>query len=66
LWHLKDVDMTRKQSTEFGKGQMDVASLFRHAGQSGMKHFFVEQEEYAHSAMESTRIDYDYLEKLNY
>jgi sugar phosphate isomerase/epimerase len=66
LWHLKDMDMTRKQSTEFGKGQMDVAALMRHAGGSGMKHFFVEQEEYAHSALESARIDYDYLERLNY
>jgi sugar phosphate isomerase/epimerase len=66
LWHLKDMDMTRKQSTEFGKGKMDVAGLLRHARASGMKHFFVEQEEYAHSALESAGIDYDYLENLNY
>jgi hypothetical protein len=31
-----------------------------------MKHFFVEQEEYAHSALESVQLDYDYLAKLDY
>lgn len=66
LWHLKDMDMVKKQSTEFGKGQMDVAKILRHAKDSGMKHFFVEQEEYAHSALESLQIDYDYLAKLDY
>ncbi len=66
LWHLKDMDTVRKQSTEFGKGQVNIRGLLQHAQQSGMKHFFLEQEEYAHSAFESIQIDYDYLVKLNY
>ncbi len=66
LWHLKDVDMTRKASTEFGKGALDIKKLLQHGKQSGMKHFFLEQEEYTHSAFESVQIDYDYLEKLHY
>jgi sugar phosphate isomerase/epimerase len=66
LWHLKDVDMTRKQSTEFGKGSLDIKKLLQHGEQSGMKHFFLEQEEYSHDAFESVQIDYDYLVKLNY
>jgi sugar phosphate isomerase/epimerase len=66
LWHLKDMDKARKQSTEFGKGQVDIKGLLQHAKQAGMKHFFLEQEEYAHSAFESIQIDYDYLSKLNY
>jgi len=66
LWHLKDMDTVRKRSTEFGKGQVDLKGLLQHAKQSGMKHFFLEQEEYAHSAFESIEIDYDYLSKLDY
>lgn len=64
LWHLKDMDTTRKQSTEFGKGQVDIKGLLQHAKQAGMKHFFLEQEEYTHTAFESIRQDYDYLAKL--
>lgn len=66
LWHLKDMDKVRKQSTEFGKGQVDIKGLLQHAEQAGMKHFFLEQEEYAHSAFESIRTDYEYLTKLDY
>lgn len=64
LWHLKDMDRTKKQSTEFGKGQIDIAKMFGHAKQAGMQHFFVEQEEYTSTALESSKYDYDYLMKL--
>ncbi|GAC1441864.1 MAG: sugar phosphate isomerase/epimerase [Sediminibacterium sp.] len=66
LWHLKDMDTTKKQSTEFGKGQVNIRQLLQHAKQSGMKHFFLEQEEYAHSALESAQEDFAYLKALNY
>jgi sugar phosphate isomerase/epimerase len=66
LWHLKDMDLTRKQSTEFGKGSVDIKKFLQHAKQSGMKHFFVEQEEYAHTSFESIAIDYNYLAGLDY
>jgi len=45
---------------------VDIKGLLQHAKQAGMKHFFLEQEEYTHSAFESIRIDYDYLAKLDY
>jgi sugar phosphate isomerase/epimerase len=64
LWHLKDMDTVNKHSTEFGKGQVNIKELLQHARQSGMKHFFLEQEEYTHSAFESAKEDFDYLEKL--
>ena len=66
LWHLKDMDAKTKQSAEFGKGSVDINSLFDHVKQSGLKHFFVEQEEYTSSALESSRYDIDYLKKLRY
>ena len=64
LWHLKDVDKIKNQSTEFGKGAVDIAKMFSYAGQSGMKHFFVEQEDYTNSALEACKYDFDYLAKM--
>jgi sugar phosphate isomerase/epimerase len=66
LWHLKDMDTTKKQSTEFGKGQINVAELLKNAPKSGVKYIFVEQEEYASTALESMKYDFDYLQKLSY
>jgi len=66
LWHLKDMDKVQKKSVEFGTGKVDIKRLLQHARQAGMKHFFLEQEEYAHSAFESVRFDYHYLAKLDY
>ncbi len=64
LWHLKDMDKVKKQSTEFGKGEVNIAEMFRYASKSGMKHFFVEQEEYTSTPMESLKYNYDYLKKM--
>lgn len=64
LWHLKDMDMVKKQSTEFGKGGLDIVQMLKHSKQSGMKYFFVEQEEYASSPFESMKENMDYLKKL--
>lgn len=66
LWHLKDMDMTRKSSTEFGKGGLPVVEILKHSKQSGMKYLFVEQEEYASTPLESMRYNMEYLKKLNY
>lgn len=66
LWHLKDMAKGEPRSTEFGKGQIDIKKMLQNAKKSGMKYFFVEQEEYANSALESIRYDYDYLMKLDY
>jgi sugar phosphate isomerase/epimerase len=62
LWHLKD--MKGKHSTEFGKGLLDVAGLLRSSKEAGMKYFFVEQEEYSTSALESMKINMAYLQNL--
>jgi sugar phosphate isomerase/epimerase len=66
LWHLKDMDTTKKESTEFGKGQVKVAEMLRNAKKSGVKYIFVEQEEYASTALESMKYDFEYLKKLDY
>lgn len=64
LWHLKDMDRKAKKSTEFGKGAINVAKMFDNAKKSGMKYFFVEQEEYTNDAIESITYDFEYLSKL--
>lgn len=64
LWHLKDMDMVKKQSTEFGKGGLNIAEMLRHSGQSGMKYFFIEQEEYTSTPFESMKENMSYLSKL--
>jgi sugar phosphate isomerase/epimerase len=66
LWHLKDMDVSKQQSTEFGKGQVKVLEILKNAKKSGVKHIFVEQEEYASTAMESMKYDFDYLQKLDF
>lgn len=64
LWHLKDMDMTEKQSTEFGKGGLDILAMLQHKKASGVKHIFVEQEEYASTPYESMKYNMGYLDSL--
>lgn len=64
LWHLKDMDLAKKHSVEFGKGGLDIPKMLKHAKRSGMKYFFIEQEEYAISPFESMKENMDYLAKV--
>jgi sugar phosphate isomerase/epimerase len=66
LWHLKDMDVTNQRSTEFGKGQIKVQEILKNAKKSGVKYIFVEQEEYASTALESMKYDFEYLQKLDF
>ena len=64
LWHLKDMDMAKKHSTEFGKGGLDIQKMFDNAKQSGLKYFFIEQEEYTNTPLESMQQNMTYLKKI--
>ncbi len=64
LWHLKDMDIVKKHSVEFGKGQLDIPKMLLHSKESGMKYFFIEQEEYASTPFESMQENMDYMEKM--
>lgn len=66
LWHLKDMKKDHPESTEFGKGQIDIKKMMQNAKSSGMKYFFVEQEEYEDNPIKSIKHNYDYLVKLEY
>lgn len=64
LWHLKDMNKAGKHSTEFGKGDVDLKALLAQAKASGMKNYFVEQEEYTLTPLAAMQYDFDYLKKL--
>jgi len=64
LWHLKDMNMAKKESTEFGKGGLDILQMLKQSKQSGMKYFFVEQEEYASTPFESMKENMNFISKL--
>ncbi|MGI4750113.1 MAG: sugar phosphate isomerase/epimerase family protein [Janthinobacterium lividum] len=64
LWHLKDMNKAGKHSTEFGKGDIDLKALLAQAKQSGMKNYFIEQEEYTLTPLAAMKYDFDYLKKL--
>lgn len=64
LWHLKDMDVNKKHSVEFGKGQLNISAVLENRKQAGLKYLFIEQEEYASSPLESMQYNMKYLEKL--
>ncbi len=63
LWHLKDMDLQKKHSTEFGKGGLDIVKVLQNQNESGLKYFFIEQEEYAKTPLESMKYNMEYLER---
>ena len=64
LWHLKDMNFKKKESTEFGKGGVDIARILKNQEASGLKHIFIEQEEYAMNAFDSMKHNMNYMKKL--
>ena len=64
LWHLKDMDLTKLESTEFGKGGLDIMDILEHQKESGLKYYFVEQEEYTNNPWDSMKENIAYLRKL--
>jgi sugar phosphate isomerase/epimerase len=66
LWHLKDMDLVKKHSVEFGKGGLDITAMLKHGQQSGLKYFFIEQEEYSSTPMESMKHNMRFLKKIKF
>lgn len=62
LWHVKDMNKDDPQmNADIGTGSIDFKELFKLAGLSGMKHFFVEQETYEVSPQVSIENGFRYL-----
>jgi sugar phosphate isomerase/epimerase len=65
LWHVKDMDKAnRNLNCDLGEGSIDFKSIFSQAKKAGMKHAFMEQENYAVSPMVSVNRGFEYLNKL--
>lgn len=64
LWHLKDMDMEKKESTEFGKGGLNISQMLAHKKDSGLEYIFIEQEEYASSPFESMAYNMKYMKRF--
>lgn len=64
LWHLKDMNMSKKESTEFGKGGLDIATMMANQKASGVQHIFIEQEEYASTPLESMQHNMAFLKEI--
>ena len=64
LLHLKDMDGgPERHSTEVGNGIVKMRSILSHPS-SGAKHFFVEQEHFRKTAMESAEVSFKNLRLL--
>lgn len=64
LWHVKDMDKTEKKFfTEVGNGVIDFSAIFKEANQSGMKYFFVEQDECPGPPLASIEKSIKYLQQ---
>lgn len=64
LWHVKDMDNTPEHAfTEVGSGVIDWNRVFAHAGDSGMRQFFVEEDRCPGDPFVSIAKSYGYLKQ---
>ena len=64
LWHLKDMNMSKKESTEFGKGGLDIELMMKNQELSGVEHIYIEQEEYASTPYDSMKYNMNFLNTI--
>jgi sugar phosphate isomerase/epimerase len=55
-WHVKDMDkLDRKRNADVGTGSIDFKIIFSQEKLAGLKHFYVEQETYPVSSIDSVK-----------
>jgi sugar phosphate isomerase/epimerase len=68
MWHVKDMRLGEgtKEMTPVGRGTLDFKAIFARAGESGMRHFFVEHDDAAATggSLASIQTSYTYLRQL--
>lgn len=66
LGHVKDMDKQDKtKNTEIGMGSIDYTGILKAAKEAGMKHFIVEQESFTRPSIDSMKMNYEWLSKVN-
>lgn len=65
MWHVKDMDKAKPElNTEIGNGSIDYKSIFALSKEAGVKHYFVEQENFTNiDPFASIRKSADYVTK---
>jgi sugar phosphate isomerase/epimerase len=65
LWHVKDMkDTPDRGFTEVGDGIIHYDEIFKSSGISGMKYFFIEQDDCGMDSLLSVSISYNYIKDL--
>jgi len=64
LWHVKDMQKTKKETTEIGNGRIDFKTIFANAALAGLDFPIVEQEDFTGTSIESAKICLTNLKKL--
>jgi sugar phosphate isomerase/epimerase len=71
MLHVKDFKLGAKESesqlpppTALGKGSIDYGPIFKAAKKAGIRHYFVEQEQFDMAPMEELKVDADYVHNL--
>jgi len=64
-WHVKDMDKSDKnKNADVGTGSIDYKPIFAKAKQSGLKHFYVEQESYPGEPIKSVEASAKYMKTI--
>ena len=64
-WHVKDMDKTdKKKNANLGTGSIDFKPIFLQAAVAGLKHFYVEHDNWPKTSMESITADIVYAKTL--
>ncbi len=66
LWHVKDMEAGSGIFTEVGNGTINFDRIFAARKISGLKYWFVEQDQSKQDPFESLKISRDYLAKKNF
>ena len=64
--HIRDTDIKTKVATELGKGDVALEEVFNLFKNAGVEDYYIEQEEYNFTPLESLKMCYDYLAKASF
>ena len=59
--HIRDTNVYTKVATELGRGNVAIEEVFALFAHAGVEDYYVEQEEYNYTPLESLKMCYDYL-----
>ena len=59
--HIRDTDVITKVAIEMGRGHVDLETVFNLFPSAGVEDYYVEQEEYTYTPIESLKRCYDFL-----